>query len=85
LRLLAQSVQRILIFQSNPYEIETETEYYEYCQQLVYIPDEARLYKYSLLCEPRASGENEAPLRLVDKWQTETEKISFIERWTRDL
>jgi len=85
LRLLADSVQRILIFQSNPYEIEPFQPHYDYCSKPVYIQDEARLYKYSLLCEPRASDEKEQPVRLVDKWQNENEKLSFVERWTKDL
>ena len=73
------------IFQSNPYEFDVEPEYYSYCDKPVYIQDEARLYKYSLLCEPRATGENEPPLRLVDKWRGEGEKLGWIERWTKDL
>ena len=85
LRFLANAVQRIMIFQSNPYDLETEPAYYSYCDKPVYIQDEARLYKYSLLCEPRASGENEPSVRLVDKWTNETEKLTWIERWTKDL
>ena len=73
------------IFQSNPYELEVDPEYYGYCDKPVYIQDEARLYKYSLLCEPRATGENEPPVRLVDKWRGESEKLGWIERWTKDL
>lgn len=85
LRLLASAVQRIMIYQSNRYEFEVEQEYYNYCDKPVYIQDEARLYRYSLLCEPRASGENDPPLRLVDKWRNESEKLGWIERWTKDL
>jgi len=85
LRQLAGLVERIMIWQSSDYEIERAPGIYEYCCNLIYIEDEDRLYKYSYLCEPRISGENEAPIRLLHKWQNQSQSLNFIERWTKDL
>eukprot|EP00160_Parvularia_atlantis_P017465 Unigene6013_Nuclearia_a/m.18429 Unigene6013_Nuclearia_a/g.18429 ORF Unigene6013_Nuclearia_a/g.18429 Unigene6013_Nuclearia_a/m.18429 type:complete len:161 (+) Unigene6013_Nuclearia_a:1722-2204(+) len=81
LRTLAQLVERLALFQSNPYTIQREDAVHEYCSRLIALSEE-RLYKYSLLCEPRATNEQQ-PVRLVDKWNAEN--IGFIEKWVRDL
>ena len=66
-------IERAYQFQLIAPSIQEEPPAYEYCKKLTALP-EKRLYKYSLLAEPReapsesGSSSTSAAMRLIEKW-----------------